>query len=200
MEEGGDKPAIWLIDNTLPGGRSINLQLVEEGASKWCLPDLEKMGTDNTLPGGRSINLQLVEEGASKWCLPDFEKMGTAAYKKEGFVESEEDSKGSKMTELDGLIEIQTALVNLMLESDLKTELMEKLVEAKKNLTMDFSKSSLVKVDDEKEERRIVDADIGIEEPELEGCAGEEKLDYHADGIQIQIHIRLQIHVQIHIH
>ena len=150
MEEEGDKPAIWLIDNTLPGGRSINLQLVEEGASKWCLPDLEKMGT---------------------------------AAKKGGFVETEEESRGSMMTELEGLIEVQTALVNLMLESSLKTELMEKLLEAKKHLMVDFSKSNLesnclVKGDvdvprNEEEMKRIIDADLGIEEPELESCAGE---------------------------
>ena len=154
MEEEGDKPAIWLIDNTLPGGRSINLQLVEEGASKWCLPDLEKMGT---------------------------------AAKKGGFVETDEEpggvSRGSLMTELEGLLEVQTALVNLMLESSLKTELMEKLLEAKKHLMVDFSKSNLdsnclVKGDvdvprNEEEMKRIIDADLGIEEPELESCAGE---------------------------
>ena len=68
------------------------------------------------------------------------------------------------MTDLEGLIEVQTALVNLMLESDLKTELMGKLMEAKQNL-VDFSKSSL--------ERVIIDADLGIGEPELESCSGE---------------------------
>ena len=130
VEVAGDRPAIWLMDNTVPGGKSLNLHLVKEGSSKWRLPDLEKMS-------------------AVKGVF--------------GTEEEPEHGRGS-MTDLEGLIEVQTALVNLMLESDLKTELMGKLMEAKQNL-VDFSKSSL--------ERVIIDADLGIGEPELESCSGE---------------------------
>lgn len=140
MEERGEKPAIWLIDNTLPGGRSLNLQLVKEGAAKWNLPDLEKMGTNG---------------------------------KKGGF--GSEDEPESSLTDLEGAIEVQMALVNLMLESSLKNELMAKLVEAKMNLVeSNLASICLGKGEDvprrknDGEERLNIDADIGVEEPELE--------------------------------
>ena len=140
MEERGEKPAIWLIDNTLPGGRSLNLQLVKEGAAKWFLPDLEKMGTNG---------------------------------KKGGF--GSEDEPESSLTDLEGAIEVQMALVNLMLESSLKNELMAKLVEAKMNLVeSNLASICLGKGEDvprrknDGEERLNIDADIGVEEPELE--------------------------------
>ena len=140
MEERGEKPAIWLIDNTLPGGRNLNLQLVKEGAAKWNLPDLEKMGTNG---------------------------------KKGGF--GSEDEPESSLTDLEGAIEVQMALVNLMLESSLKNELMAKLVEAKMNLVeSNLASICLGKGEDvprrknDGEERLNIDADIGVEEPELE--------------------------------
>ena len=168
VEEAGDKPAIWLIDNTLPGGRSLNLQLVTEGASKWFPSDLKKLGSD-----------------------------------KKGVSETEEEAGGESRgssAELESVIELQMALVSLMLESSLKTELMGKLVEAKRNLEVDFStsmvlasRSDLVKRDDvpRSEARRILEADTGIEEPELESCAAaagehlEQKQHDNADGVQI---------------
>ena len=125
--------------------------------------------------------MQLGKEAGVKWSLPDLEKMG-----KKGGFESEDEPEGESrgsLTELEGVIEIQTALVNLMLESSLKTELMAKLVEAKKHL-VDISMSNLAsnclgKIEDvprnEREERRIIDADTGVEEPELESCAGEDQ-------------------------
>ena len=116
--------------------------------------------------------MQLVKEGAAKWNLPDLEKMGTNG-KKGGF--GSEDEPESSLTDLEGAIEVQMALVNLMLESSLKNELMAKLVEAKMNLV----ESNLASIclgngedvprrKNDGEERLNIDADIGVEEPELE--------------------------------
>ena len=91
--------------------------------------------------------MQLVTQGSSKWSLSDLKKIGSEAKAGTG-----SESRGSS-TELESVIEVQMGLVNLMPESSLKTELMGKLLEAKKNLEVDISrpnkaesKSGLVKV------------------------------------------------------
>ena len=103
VEVAGDKPAVWLVDNTVEGGRSLNVQLVEEGAAKWNLRDLEAM-----------------DESAAK-----------------NKFETEEDLGGAMSavcSELEGLVELQTALVNLMMESNMKTTLISKLAAVKVHL------------------------------------------------------------------
>ena len=103
VEVDGDKPAVWLVDNTVEGGKSLNVQLVEEGAAKWNLRDLEAM-----------------DESTVK-----------------NKFETEEDLGGAMSavcSELEGLVELQTALVNLMMESNLKTTLISKLAAVKVHL------------------------------------------------------------------